>query len=132
MTLRAARQIYGRARGTFGSAGIWLVSRHDPGMKAMETLRTDYPIINEAVASVSWASIAAGAVAIAALSLALFALGAGLGLSSISPWAGSGVSASTFTNATGIYLVVVAVMSSAVGGYLAARMRTKWVGVHTN
>jgi hypothetical protein len=101
-------------------------------MKAMETLRTDYPIINEAVASVSWASIAAGAVAIAALSLALFALGAGLGLSSISPWAGSGVSASTFTNATGIYLVVVAVMSSAVGGYLAARMRTKWVGVHTN
>jgi len=28
--------------------------------------------------------------------------------------------------------VIVAVMSSAVGGYLAARLRTKWVGVHTN
>jgi hypothetical protein len=66
------------------------------------------------------------------LSLALLALGAGLGLSSISPWEGSGVSASTFKNATGIYLVLVAVMSSAVGGYLAARMRTRWVGVHTN
>jgi hypothetical protein len=28
--------------------------------------------------------------------------------------------------------VVVAVMSSAVGGYLAARLRTKWVGTYTN
>jgi hypothetical protein len=28
--------------------------------------------------------------------------------------------------------VIVAVMSSAVGGYLAGRLRTKWVGVHTN
>jgi hypothetical protein len=81
---------------------------------------------------VSWGSIAAGGIAAAALSLALLALGAGLGLSSISPWADSGVSASTFKTATGIYLVLVAVMSSAVGGYLAARLRTKWVGLHTN
>jgi hypothetical protein len=42
------------------------------------------------------------------------------------------VSASTFKNATGIYLVLVAVMSSAIGGYLAARLRTKWAGVNTN
>jgi hypothetical protein len=28
--------------------------------------------------------------------------------------------------------VIVAVMSSAVGGYLAARLRTKWVGVYTH
>jgi hypothetical protein len=81
---------------------------------------------------VSWGSIAAGAVAAAALALALLALGAGLGLSSISPWTGSGVSASTFKTGAGIYLVIVAVMSSAVGGYLAARLRTKWVGLHTN
>jgi hypothetical protein len=86
----------------------------------------------EATSAVSWASIAAGAAAAAALSLALMGLGAGLGLSSISPWAGSGISASTFKNAAGIYLVVVAVMSSAIGGYLAARLRTKWVGLHTN
>ena len=76
----------------------------------------------EATSAVSWASIAAGAAAAAALSLALFGLGAGLGLSSISPWAGSGVSASTFKTAAGIYLVLVAVMSSALGGYLAARL----------
>jgi hypothetical protein len=66
------------------------------------------------------------------LTLALLALGAGLGLSSISPWADSGVSAATFKNGTGVYLVLVAVMASAVGGYLAARLRTKWVGIHTN
>ena len=62
----------------------------------------------------------------------LIAFGAGLGLSAVSPWSDSGVSASTFKTGTGIYLVIVAVMSSAVGGYLAARLRTKWVGAHTN
>jgi hypothetical protein len=81
---------------------------------------------------VSWAAIAAGAVAAAALSLLLVAFGAGLGLSAISPWSDSGVSASTFSIGTGIYLCIVAVMSSAIGGYLAGRMRTKISGLHTN
>jgi len=93
---------------------------------------TDYPIFADAVSGVSWASIAAGAVSAVAVSLALLALGAGLGLSSISPWEGVGISASTFKNASGVYLVLVAVMSSAIGGYMAARMRTKWVGIHAN
>src|SRR3979411_2599035 len=98
-------------------------------------VRTDNAlrVVPEAIGSgVSWASIAAGAVAAAALTLALLALGAGLGLSSISPWSDSGVSASTFKNGAGVYLVFVAVRSSAVGGYLAARLRTKWVGLHTD
>jgi hypothetical protein len=86
----------------------------------------------DAKSAVSWGAIAAGAVAAAALSLVLIAFGAGLGLSTISPWSDSGVSAATFKTGTGIYLVIIAVMSSAVGGYLAARLRTKWVGVHTN
>lgn len=98
----------------------------------METVRTESLGWTDVMSGVSWASIAAGAVAAAAVSLALLSLGAGLGLSSISPWADSGVSASTFKNAAGIYLVVVAVMSSAIGGYLAARLRTKWTGIHTN
>jgi hypothetical protein len=94
--------------------------------------RTDHSILAEALPGVSWASIAAGAIAAVAVSLALLALGAGLGLSSISPWEGVGASASTFETAAGIYLVLVAVMSSAIGGYMAARMRTKWIGLHTN
>jgi hypothetical protein len=95
------------------------------------TVRTDSSALMD-ISGVSWASIAAGAVAAAAVSLALLALGSGLGLSSISPWADSGISASTFKNAAGIYLVIVAVMSSAIGGYLAARLRTKWTDLHTN
>jgi hypothetical protein len=64
--------------------------------------------------------------------LALIALGVGLGLSSISPWSDSGVSAATFKVTTGVYLVLVAVMSSAIGGYLSARLRSKWTDLHTN
>jgi hypothetical protein len=88
--------------------------------------------IVDAQSGVSWAAIAAGAVGAAALALTLIAFGAGLGLSAVSPWSDSGVSAATFKTGSGIYLVIVAVMSSAVGGYLAARLRTKWVDVHTN
>jgi hypothetical protein len=88
--------------------------------------------IVDAQSAVSWGAIAAGAVGAAALALLMIAFGAGLGLSAVSPWSDSGVSASTFKTGTGIYLVCVAVMSSAVGGYLAARLRTKWVGVHTH
>jgi hypothetical protein len=66
------------------------------------------------------------------LTLLLVAFGAGLGLSAISPWSDSGVSASTFNIGTGIYLIIVGVMSSAIGGYLAGRLRTKWIGVHSN
>ena len=99
----------------------------------METpIRTDVLAEADAQSAVSWASIAAGAVVAAASSLGLLALGVGLGLSSVSPWTNSGVSASTFKNATGIYMVAVAVMASAMGGYLAARLRTRWIGVNTN
>jgi hypothetical protein len=101
----------------------------------MDTVTTsEHPVWTESlpIGGLSWASIAAGAVAAAALTLALLSLGAGLGLSSISPWSDSGISASTFKYTAGAYLVVVAVMSSAVGGYLAARLRTKWSGLHTN
>lgn len=88
--------------------------------------------IETRTAGVSWAAIAAGAVTAAALTLVLAAFGAGLGLSSISPWADSGASATGFKIGAGVYLCVVAVMASSVGGYLAARLRTKWTGLHTN
>jgi hypothetical protein len=97
----------------------------------METDLRAASAVVDAQSAVSWGAIAAGAVGAAALALLLIAFGAGLGLSAVSPWSDSGVSASTFKTGTGIYLVCVAVMSSAVGGYLAARLRTKWVGVHT-
>jgi hypothetical protein len=98
----------------------------------METDLRAASTIADAQSAVSWGAIAAGAVGAAALALLMIAFGAGLGLSAVSPWSDSGVSASTFKTGTGIYLVIVAVMSSAVGGYLAARLRTKWVGAHAH
>ena len=98
----------------------------------METDLRGASTIVDAQSAVSWGAIAAGAVGASALALLLIALGAGLGLSAVSPWSDSGVSAATFKTGTGIYLVIVAVMSSAVGGYLAARLRSKWVGAHSH
>src|SRR5471032_3090068 len=84
------------------------------------------------VAGVSWAAVAAGAVVSCALTLVLLALGVGLGLSVVSPWAGSGVSATTFKIGTGLYLIVIAMLSSSIGGYLAGRLRSRWIGVHSD
>jgi hypothetical protein len=89
-------------------------------------------VIDVQSSGVSWPAIAAGGVATAALTLLLVSFGAGIGLSSISPWTGSGVSATTFKFGAGVYLVVVAVMASSIGGYLAARLRTGWKGLHGN
>jgi hypothetical protein len=82
--------------------------------------------------AVSWAAVVAGAVAAAALTLVLLAFGAGMGFSSVSPWGNSGVSTSTFQISAGIYLIVVAMLASTIGGFIAGRLRTKWVGVHTH
>ena len=82
--------------------------------------------------AISWAAIAAGAVAAAALTLVLLAFGVGMGFSVVSPWGNSGVSATTFEIGTGLYLIVVAMLASTIGGYIAGRLRTRWVGVHTH
>lgn len=55
-----------------------------------------------------------------------------MGFSAVSPWGNSGVSASTFEISTGLYLIVVAMLASTIGGYVAGRLRTKWFGVHTH
>ena len=85
-----------------------------------------------AVSGVSWAAIAAGGTAAAALSLILLSLGIGLGFSAISPWAGSGVSATVAGISTIVWLLVTQIFASGLGGYLAGRLRTKWAYVHTD
>lgn len=82
--------------------------------------------------AVSWGPIVAGAFAASTLTFILMLLGSGLGLSMVSPWSGSSASVTTFAVSTAIWLVVVQWLSSGVGGYLAGRLRTKWVGIHTD
>ena len=40
------------------------------------------------------------------------------------------MSSTTFSVGAGIYLVVVAMLASTVGGYLAGRLRNRWAGIH--
>lgn len=92
-----------------------------------------YPEVAPAPASaVSWGAIVAGAVAAAALSLILLMLGVGLGLSSVSPWGHYGTSAATFGVSTILWVTLTQLLACAMGGYLAGRLRTKWVAVDTD
>ena len=87
----------------------------------------------EAQASgVSWPAVIGGAFVTAALSLILLALGTGLGLASVSPWANVGASAATVSVAAIIWLIAMQIISAAMGGYLAGRLRTKWASIHTD
>lgn len=84
------------------------------------------------VPAISWAPIFAGAVAAAAVTLLLMLVGGGLGLTSISPWSGESVSATSFGVGAGVWLVLTQWFASAIGGDMTGRLRTKWVAVHTD
>src|SRR6202011_5797047 len=89
-------------------------------------------VAESSMAGISWAAVLDGAIASCALTLVLLSLGAGLGFSVVSPWSNSGVSATTFEIGTGLYFIVMAMISSAVGGYLAGRLRNRWIGVQSS
>jgi hypothetical protein len=98
------------------------------------TVPTQQEIVGDqsAASAVSWGAVFAGAVVALALSLVLIALGSGIGLVSVSPWANSGVSAETFGVLAVAWFAAIQLFSSGVGGYVAGRLRTRWVGVHTD
>lgn len=80
----------------------------------------------------SWPAIAAGAIVAIGTSLVLLALGAGLGFASTSPRPDRGVSATTLVISAAIWLIVTQWLSAAMGGYIAGRLRSRWVGTHTH
>jgi hypothetical protein len=90
------------------------------GSEAVETQRS----------GVSWGAIFAGAAAAAGLSLVLFILGSGLGLAAISPWSYNSAAAIGIT--TILWISFTQLAASAVGGYMAGRLRTKWASIHSD
>jgi hypothetical protein len=88
--------------------------------------------VESAQPAVSWGPIIAGALGAATATVSLVLLGSGLGLTMVSPWAGKSASVTTIAASTAVWVIVVQWLSSGVGGYLAGRLRTKWVGVHTD
>jgi hypothetical protein len=81
---------------------------------------------------VSWGAVIGGSFVAAASYLILLALGAGFGLSAVSPWSNIGASASTVGSAAIVWLVAIEIIASALGGYLTGRLRTKWALIHTD
>lgn len=82
--------------------------------------------------AVSWGAIFAGAAGAASLSLVLFVLGTGLGLAAVSPWSHEGISAGAAGVSSIVWVTVVQLAASVLGGYLAGRLRSRWVTVHTH
>ena len=75
---------------------------------------------------VSWTAILVGALVAAAMGLTLTAAGARFRLASISPWT------HIVANGDIRWMVAVQAFSAVVGGYVAGRLRTKWVTGHSD
>jgi hypothetical protein len=88
--------------------------------------------VESSTSAVNWGPIIAGAFAASTLTFILMLLGSGLGLTMVSPWSNESASVSTFAVSTAIWLVIVQWLSAGLGGYLTGRLRTKWVGIHTD
>ena len=83
-------------------------------------------------AAASWSAIFGGAFVAVSASLIIFAVGTGIGFASWSAWSSLGSTANALTTNAAIWLVVSQWLSAALGGYIAGRLRARWVGTHTH
>ena len=94
----------------------------------------EIPGKNESSSSgISWAAVIGGAFVSASLALILLSLGTGLGFSVgfavVECW---GIGLRGRGKAAIAWLILTQIMASAMGGYLAGRLRTKWTDLHTD
>jgi hypothetical protein len=103
-------------------------------MTTFSTMEVEaFPASEESASSaINWGPIVAGALAASTLTFILMLVGSGIGLTMVSPWSGESAGLTTVAVSTAVWLVVVQWLSSAAGGYLTGRLRTRWVGVHTD
>jgi len=107
-------------------------------MASVKTIPTQQDFLSisskdeSAGAGISWAAVFAGAFGIGAPGVVLMVLGAGFGLSAVSPWPQANSDAVRTSAGAIIWVILVQLAASAVGGYLAGRLRTKWVSLHTH
>jgi hypothetical protein len=78
------------------------------------------------ISFVEWGAVVAGALTAAALSFVFLTFGAAIGLSLVSPWPSSGVSARTFSALAVFWTVAQQIGAFLAGGYVAGRMRARW------
>ena len=81
---------------------------------------------------IDWGAILAGALTAAALSFVFLTFGAAIGLSVVSPWPSSGVSARTFSALAVFWTLVQQIGAFLAGGYIAGRMRAGWAELNAD
>lgn len=79
-----------------------------------------------------WGAIFGGALAALAVTIILFTAGSGFGLSTVEPWSFTNSAPESFAIGAGIWLIVMQWLSSAFGGYMAGRLRSKTPGLRTD
>ena len=79
-----------------------------------------------------WGAIIGGALGAIAVSIILFTAGSGFGVSAVEPWSFVNEAPETFAVGAAIWLVIMQWLSAAFGGYLAGRLRAKWIGARTD
>lgn len=84
---------------------------------------------DETQSAVSWDAVLAGAATTVATLFVFVSLGAGFGLKMTPRWP-AGISAEDFTPTLGAVFIACQIVASMLGGYIAGRLRTKWLNVH--
>ena len=75
---------------------------------------------------VEWGAVIAGAVMAAALSFVFLTFGTAIGLTTVSPWPNSGVSAKTAASLAVFWTLAQQIGAFMIGGYIAGRLRGRW------
>jgi len=75
---------------------------------------------------VDWGAVFAGAVTAAALSFVFLTFGTAIGLTTVSPWPNSGVSAKTAASLAVFWTMAQQIGAFMIGGYIAGRLRASW------
>ncbi|MGY6661616.1 MAG: hypothetical protein ACXIVO_04775 [Glycocaulis sp.] len=76
--------------------------------------------------AISWSAVFAGAFAAGGLTIILVILGTAFGFGAMSPFAGDGLSLTTISIVTIIWLIFTQIFASVLGGYIAGRTRLRW------
>jgi hypothetical protein len=100
----------------------------------METTeRIESVPVEAAIPFLQWTPVVAGAFVAAAISVILIAFGVAIGLSIISSSPTWRDASSALAVASGLYLLLTALVSFGFGGYLAGRLRERWTAsAHTD
>lgn len=88
--------------------------------------RSDVVSIGVSTSFLQWTPVVAGAFVASAVSLILIAFGAALGMSITSSSPTWRDTSSVLTVASGLYLLLAALVAFGVGGYVAGRLRERW------